>query len=313
MIGANLLLGVNQGLVWSMTVNMKMDLAGPRWRGVVLGFNESAGYLSLAVMAFLTGVIADSYGLRPEPFYLGIGIAAGGLALSALFIRDTAAHLLLETVNSGVSRAASSFYTNFAAATWRRPELVGITQAGLVKNLNDGVAWGIFPLYYADQGLSIDRIAVLVAVYPLVWGVLQLATGWASDILGRKPLIVTGMVLQGVAISLTAGVDSYWNLDRGHVGAWSGDRPGVHDLAGGGGRRCSRPGEGVCVGGLPVLAGRGVHIQGAHGGNLSRSGRVPPCHPDRGSPNRRFRPACFSHHQRLRRSRTVPSPARGEG
>ena len=194
-IGANLLLGVNQGLVWSMTVNMKMDLAGPRWRGVVLGFNESAGYLSLAVMAFLTGVIADSYGLRPEPFYLGIGIAAGGLALSALFIRDTAAHLLLETVNSGVSRAASSFYTNFAAATWRRPELVGITQAGLVKNLNDGVAWGIFPLYYADQGLSIDRIAVLVAVYPLVWGVLQLATGWASDILGRKPLIVTGMVL----------------------------------------------------------------------------------------------------------------------
>ena len=223
-IGANLLLGVNQGLAWSMTVNMKMDLAGPRWRGVVLGFNESAGYLSLAVMAFLTGIIANSYGLRPEPFYLGIGIAATGLAFSVLFIRDTAAHLALETAGAsletagtlgetaGLSRPAgvsSSFKTNFADATWRKPYLFGITQAGLVKNLNDGVAWGIFPLYFASRGLALDRIAVLASVYPLVWGILQLATGWASDLLGRKPLIVTGMVLQGAAISLTASVDSY--------------------------------------------------------------------------------------------------------
>ena len=217
-IGANLLLGVNQGLTWSMTVNMKMDLAGPRWRGLVLGFNESAGYLSLAVMALLTGMIAESYGLRPEPFYLGVGIAAAGLAFSVLFIRDTSAHLALETAavssgapggNSGEAQASSSFRSNFADATWRKPYLFGITQAGLVKNLNDGVAWGIFPLYFASQGLSLDRIAILVAVYPLVWGGLQLATGWASDILGRKPLIVIGMVLQGVAISVTAGVDSY--------------------------------------------------------------------------------------------------------
>ena len=200
-----------------MTVNMKMDLAGPRWRGLILGFNESAGYLSLAAVALLTGMIAQSYGLRPEPFYLGIGIAAAGLALSVLFVRDTAAHLLLETAGlaeetagpSGPRGAPSSFKTTFADATWRKPYLFGITQAGLVKNLNDGVAWGIFPLYFASQGLALDRIAVLVAVYPLVWGVLQLATGWLSDLLGRKPLIVVGMVLQGAAISLTAGVDYY--------------------------------------------------------------------------------------------------------
>ena len=209
-IGANVLLGVNQGLAWSMTVNMKMDLAGHRWRGVVLGFNESAGYLSLAAVALLTGIIAEAYGLRPEPFYLGIGIAATGLAFSVLFVRDTAAHLSLETARlSGPIEAPSSFGANFADATWRKPYLFGLTQAGLVKNLNDGVAWGIFPLYFAGQGLGIDRIAVLVAVYPLVWGVLQLATGWASDLLGRKHLIVIGMVLQGGAISLTAGVDSY--------------------------------------------------------------------------------------------------------
>ncbi len=209
-IGANLLLGVNQGLAWSMTVNMKMDLAGPRWRGLVLGFNESAGYLSLAVVALLTGIIAEAYGLRPEPFYLGIGIAATGLAFSVLFIRDTAAHLLLETAGlSGPMGVPSSFKANFADATWRKPYLFGLTQAGLVKNLNDGVAWGIFPLYFAGQGLALDRIAVLAAVYPLVWGVLQLATGWAGDLLGRKPLIVSGMVLQGAAISLTAGVHSY--------------------------------------------------------------------------------------------------------
>ena len=209
-IGANLLLGVNQGLAWSMTVNMKIDLAGPRWRGLVPGFNESAGYLSLAVMALLTGIIAESYGLRPEPFYLGIGIAAAGLAFSVLFIRDTATHLALETAGqSGPAQAPSSFRSNFADATWRKPYLFGLTQAGLVKNLNDGVAWGIFPLYFASQGLGLDRIAILAAIYPLDWGGLQLATGWASEILGRKPLIVVGMVLQGVAISLTAGVDSY--------------------------------------------------------------------------------------------------------
>ena len=209
-IGANVLLGINQGLAWSMTVNMKMDLVGPRWRGVALGFNEAAGYLSLAAAAFLTGVIAQAYGLRPEPFYLGIGLAASGLAISTLLVRDTAHYLALErALMSTVTAVAPSFRSSFADTTWRKPYLFGITQAGLVKNLNDGVAWGIFPLYFASQGLDLDRIGTLVAIYPVVWGTLQLATGWASDLVGRKPLIVAGMVLQGVAISLTGGTDSF--------------------------------------------------------------------------------------------------------
>ncbi|MCH8349194.1 MAG: MFS transporter [Chloroflexi bacterium] len=209
-IAANVLLGINQGLTWSMTVNMKMDLVGPRWRGVALGFNEAAGYLSLAAVAFLTGVIAEAYGLRPEPFYLGIGIAATGLAFSVLLVRDTAPYLALENASRpGATSVPSSLKGAFADVTWRKPYLFGITQAGLVKNLNDGVAWGIFPLYFASQGLELNRIATLVAVYPLAWGALQLATGWASDLLGRKPLIVIGMALQGAAISMTAAFDSF--------------------------------------------------------------------------------------------------------
>ena len=209
-IVANILLGINQGLTWSMTVNMKMDLVGQRWRGMALGINEAAGYLALGAVAFLTGVIAESYGLRPEPFYLGIGISATALAFSVLLIRDTAPYLALENASRPAPASVPrSLRRSFADVTWRKPYLFGITQAGLVKNLNDGVAWGIFPLYFASQGLELNRIATLVAVYPLVWGGLQLATGWASDLLGRKPLIVIGMVLQGAAISLTAAFDSF--------------------------------------------------------------------------------------------------------
>ena len=220
-IAANVLLGINQGLTWSMTLNMKMDLVGPKWRGVALGFNEAAGYLALAAMAFLTGVIADAYGLRPEPFFLGIGIAAIGLAISVLLVRDTAPYLALEQAGrSATTFVPLSLRRAFADITWRKPYLFGIAQAGLVKNLNDGVAWGIFPLYFASQGLELNRIAILVAVYPLTWGILQLATGWASDLLGRKPLIVTGMVLQGVAISLTAVFDSFsvWIITMSMLG-----------------------------------------------------------------------------------------------
>lgn len=209
-IAANVLLGINQGLAWSMTVNMKMDLVGTRWRGLALGFNEAAGYTSLAAMAFITGIVAENYGLRPEPFYLGIGIAAIALAISVLLVRDTAPHLALEhTISATASLEPSSFRRSFADVTWRKSYLFGITQAGLLKNLNDGVAWGVFPLYFASQGLELNRIATLVAVYPLVWGCLQSATGWASDLLGRKQLIVAGMVLQGVAISLTGAFDSF--------------------------------------------------------------------------------------------------------
>ena len=237
-IGANVLLGINQGLTWSMTVSMKMDLVGPRWRGLALGFNETAGYLSLAAAAFLTGVIAQSYGLRPEPFYLGIGIAAIGLALSVFLVRDTAPYLALETARqaaldpdstSTAAPAPVSLRRSFADTTWRRRDLFGITQAGFVKNLNDGLAWGIFPLFFASHGLDLDRIGILVAIYPMVWGSLQIASGWVSDVLGRAPLIVTGMLLQGGAICLAGLVTSFGPWAGALVLLGAGDRHGLSD------------------------------------------------------------------------------------
>ena len=206
-IGANVLLGLNQGMAWSMTVNMKMDLAGPRHRGLALGFNEAAGYLALAGAAFLTGVIADAYGLRPEPFYLGIAIASLGLGLGVVLVRDTAAFVALES--GGSPPETPSFKDSFADVTWRKPYLFGVTQAGLVKNLNDGMAWGVFPLFFAAAGLGLERIAALTAIYPMVWGILQLGTGWLSDHIGRKPLIVAGMVIQGMAISMAGAVEAF--------------------------------------------------------------------------------------------------------
>lgn len=206
-VAANILLGLNQGLCWSMTVNMKIDLVGPQRRGFALGLNEAAGYLAVAVSALLAGVIAERAGYRPEPFYLGIGFAAAGLALSVLFLRDTGPFVALESANHGQQSGRPSLRRSFAEATWRRPQLFGITQAGFVNNLNDGLAWGIFPLFFAARGLSLDRIALLAAAYPFVWGGLQMGTGWASDLVGRRPLIVGGMVLQGLAIALI-GVES---------------------------------------------------------------------------------------------------------
>jgi MFS family permease len=208
-IAANVLLGINQGLAWSMTVNMKADLAGPRQRGFAFGVNEAAGYLSVAAAAFLTGVLAERYGLRPEPFYLGIAFAALGLALSVLFVRDTAPFVELEHAERTDAPARASLRRSFADATWRRPGLVGISQAGFVNNLNDALAWGIFPLFFASRGLDLDHVAVLAAAYPLVWGALQLATGWGSDLLGRKPVIVVGMLLQAGAISLVGASDAF--------------------------------------------------------------------------------------------------------
>jgi MFS family permease len=194
-----------------MTVNMKVDLVGPRQRGLALGFNEAAGYMSVAAAAFLTGVIAEAYGLRPEPFYLGIAFAAGGLAMSALLVQDTGRFVALEAGQHEVQGRVPLTRT-FAEATWRRPHLWGVSQAGFVNNLNDGLIWGIFPLYFASQGLSLGRIAVLAAAYPLMWGSLQLLTGWLSDRVGRRPLIVGGMMLQAVAIWFATLGDSF--------GAW---------------------------------------------------------------------------------------------
>ena len=211
-IAANALLGLNQGLAWSMTVNMKVDLVGPRRRGLALGLNEAAGYLAVAAAAFLTGVIAERAGLRPEPFYLGIAFAACGLALSALFVRDTAPHVALESADHPQAPVAS-LRRAFAETTWRQRHLFGVSQAGFVNNLNDALAWGIFPLFFASRGLSLERIAVLAAVYPLVWGSLQLVTGWASDVFDRRPIVVAGMLVQGAAIALAGASDSF--------GAWA--------------------------------------------------------------------------------------------
>ncbi|MCH7785993.1 MAG: MFS transporter, partial [Chloroflexi bacterium] len=159
-IGANVLLGINQGMTWSMTVNMKMDLVSPRRRGLALGINETAGYVAVGTVAFLTGVIAQQYGVRPEPFYLGIALAALGLGFSVLFVRDTKAFVELESARHPVQLSQlPSFRQSFVDTTWRKPYLFGVTQAGLVKNFNDGLAWGIFPLFFASRGLELGRIA----------------------------------------------------------------------------------------------------------------------------------------------------------
>ncbi|HWO93434.1 MAG TPA: MFS transporter [Dehalococcoidia bacterium] len=203
-VAANALLGLNQGLAWSMTVNMKMDLVGPERRGLALGLNEAAGYLAVGLAAFATGAIADRAGLRPEPFYLGIGFAAIGTALSALAVRDTSAHVGIESALHPTRGTAPSLPRAFADATWRRPQLFGISQAGFANNLNDALAWGIFPLFFAANGMRLGEIGLLAAVYPFVWGALQVVAGWASDRTGRRPLIVAGMLAQAAAIVVVA-------------------------------------------------------------------------------------------------------------
>jgi MFS family permease len=207
-IGANALLGLNQGLAWSMTVNMKVDLVGPSRRGLALGLNEAAGYLSVAAAAFATGVIADRYGLRPEPFYLGIVFAACGLGLSVLFVKDTRPHVAVETKQHEVEEK-TTLPAAFARTSWRDSRLFGISQAGFVNNLNDALAWGVFPLFFVSRGLSLQQVGILAAVYPLVWGALQMGTGWLSDTIGRSPLIIGGMLLQAVAIALVGIGDSF--------------------------------------------------------------------------------------------------------
>lgn len=208
-VAANVLLGVNQGLAWSMTVNMKIDLVGPSRRGLALGFNEAAGYLSVGAAALAAGLIAERFGLRPEPFYLGIAFVTAGLALSVLFVRDTGAHVAAEGRAHHAAARERSLSRAFAETTWRRSELFALSQAGFVNNLNDALAWAILPLFFAARGLSLDQIAVLAAIYPLVWGGGQLGTGWLSDHTGRRPLIVAGMLLQGAAIAATGLFDSF--------------------------------------------------------------------------------------------------------
>ena len=202
-VAANVLLGVNQGLAWSTTVIMKIDLVGPKRRGFAMGLNEFAGYLAVALSAYASGEIASRYGLRPEPFYLGIGFAVVGLALSLLFVRETMSHVVHESSTSAgaeLSGHARDTRELFAFVSWRNPALFSACQAGLVNNLNDGLAWGLFPLFFAAAGLSLRQIALLAFTYPATWGVMQLWTGALSDRVGRKWLIAAGMVLQGLAL-----------------------------------------------------------------------------------------------------------------
>jgi MFS family permease len=204
-IVANVLLGANQGMTWSTTVIMKIDLVGPARRGFALGLNEASGYGAVALTALVTGEIAARHGLRPEPFYLGVAFVALGLGLSTVFVRETLGHARLEASTTAAGAdGGDSFATVFARATWRDRSLSAVSQAGLVNNAVDGLAWAILPLLFAAEGLSVGTIGVLAALYPAVWCVGQLITGAWSDRVGRKPLIVAGMLLQGVALAVIA-------------------------------------------------------------------------------------------------------------
>jgi MFS family permease len=208
-IAANALLGINQGFAWSMTVIMKVDLVGPKSRGLAVGLNEFAGYLSVGLTAFLTGYIAQRYGLRPAPFYLGIGYAVLGLVLSISLVRDTRHHVGLELSHHATAAETVGFWEIFHRASFGDRNLFAASQAGLVNNLNDGMSWGIFPLFFSSFGLGVERIGVLKAVYPAVWGVLQTVTGPLSDRWGRKGLIVAGMWVQAGGLFLTAATRSF--------------------------------------------------------------------------------------------------------
>ncbi len=209
-VAANVLLGINQGLTWSMAVNMKIDLAGPRQRGLAMGLNEASGYTAVGVTALVTGYIASLTGLRPEPFWLGIGYALGGLMLSVLMVRDSSAHAELEARLGANSQEQTGHQprptTGWIAAevSWRNRTLFGASQAGLVNNLNDGVSWGVLPVLFASAGVDVTGIGILKAVYPIIWGLGQLVTGPISDRIGRRPLIVWGMVVQSAGLAIIA-------------------------------------------------------------------------------------------------------------
>jgi MFS family permease len=216
-IAANVLLGISQGLTWSTTVIMKIDLVGPNNRGLAMGFNEAAGYVAVAVTALATGYLADAYGLRPAPFLLGIAFAAIGLGLSVLAVRETRGHAHHEAkhhtppadATSGAGRHEMTDGQVALLTSLREPALSSASQAGLVNNLNDGLAWGLFPVLFATSGLPLGHIGVLTATYPAVWGFGQLVTGALSDRWGRKWLIVGGMLLQAAALAMVAVAETF--------------------------------------------------------------------------------------------------------
>jgi MFS family permease len=236
-IFANILLGINQGLAWSMTVNMKIDLVGRKRRGLALGLNESAGYVSVALVGFVTGYLAATFGLKPYPFYLGVALALLGLLISFFVVKDTRKFTLLEIkeqeqeeekdqgkTNQDVTTTKTttiktkpnlssfsssnndnnivnpSFLQVFSITSWKNRSLLSISQAGLVNNLVFGVKWGLFTIYLASMDFGVSDIAFLKALHPGIWGALQLVTGTLSDKVGRKILIYPGMITQGVGI-----------------------------------------------------------------------------------------------------------------
>ncbi|MBF6290020.1 MFS transporter [Rhodococcus pyridinivorans] len=228
-IVANVLLGISQGLTWSTTVVMKIDLAGPARRGLAMGLNEAAGYAAVAATALATGYLAESYGLRPTPFLLGIAFAALGLGLSTLAVRETREHARLEAAthvarDDGRHDQLDDTLTDrevFIQTSFREPALSSASQAGLVSNLNDGLAWGLFPILFVAAGLSVGKIGLLAALYPAVWGAGQLVTGALSDRWGRKWMIAAGMWLQAIALSLIALGDTFavWAVAAVMLGA----------------------------------------------------------------------------------------------
>jgi MFS family permease len=208
-VAANVLLGVNQGLAWSMTVVMKIDLAGPRRRGLALGLNEAAGYLGVAAAAFASGALAASYAPRTVVWIGAALIGFAGLLVSIVAVEDTGAHVAHEQEEHGAASApATGLRHAFVRTSLHDPVLRACSQAGLVNNLNDALAWGLVPLYLAARGASVREIAVVAAAYPVVWGFGQLATGWLSDHTGRKPLIVAGMLVQAGALGLLVAGDA---------------------------------------------------------------------------------------------------------
>jgi MFS family permease len=214
---ANALLGVSQGLTWSTTVIMKIDLVGAERRGLAMGLNESAGYGAMAASAWATGWIASGYGLRPEPFYLGVIFVAAGLTLSWLFVRETEGHVAREVIARASSEHALSARDVFWRTSLADRNLSSVCQAGLVNNLNDGMAWGLFPLVFAAAGMDLSQMGALVATYPLTWSVGQLATGALSDWVGRKPLITFGMWVQAGGIGVIAVAQSARGFATGIV------------------------------------------------------------------------------------------------
>jgi MFS family permease len=214
---ANVLLGINQGLAWSTTVNMKIDLIGPRRRGLALGLNEASGYLAVSAAAAGAGFLAASYGIRPTPYWLAEGLAVSGLLLS-LFTRETAGHVDLESAGATPTRSVGKLMLD---VSFRDRTMSSACQAGMVNNLNDGMAWALLPLFFAAHGLGLREIGLLAGAYPAVWGAGQLGTGWISDHLGRRPLIVAGMLLQSLAIAgfVTLPGFSWWLVESILLGA----------------------------------------------------------------------------------------------